>query len=221
MLLRFLGFFAVKLSVLDHHLQYTCETSFKCTASTYLKMACVSKDGLVFKGGSKQKKRKRDETLTPKAPPKAVHSKMSSALGEELCYQFAWGSYSPQKVQQLAQLAIQDIDVLATASTGPSSATLLAGSSKSHSSATVISGTSSATLLGATLLAGSSSATSSATSSLTSKEPYIELRQLSAMGSCGKHSQNCHRDLMAILEMKSLMPMPEKLSVAMSPSLSF
>ena len=211
---RFLAHFAVKLNVLDHHLQYTCETSFKYTS--FVHMEYVSKDSLVFRGGCKQRKRKRSETLTPKEPPKYEHSKMSSALGEELCYQFAWGSYSPQKVQQLAQLAIQDMDVLGVASTGPSSATPLAGSSKSHSSATVISGTSSATLL-----AGSSSAASSATSSATSKGPYSELKKLSEIGTSGKHSNNCHRDLMNILEMKSLMPFSHKLTVDMSSSLSF
>ena len=193
---RFLAHFAVK---------YTCETPYKYTSFVNMEY-----DALVIRGGKHMKKRKRCQLQTHKEPPKDKHGKMSSALGEELCYQFAWGSYSPQKVQQLAQLAIQDMGVLGVASTGPCSATLLAGSSKSHSSATVISGTSSATLL-----AGSSS------SSATSKEPYIELRQLSAIGSCGKHSNNCHRDLMNILEMKSLMPFSHKLTVAMSSSLSF
>ena len=195
-------------------------------------MEYVSKDSLVIRGGKHMKKRKICQLQTHKEPPKDKHGKMSSALGEELCYQFAWGSYSPQKVQQLAQLAIQDMDVLGVASTGPSSATLLGGTSKSHSSGTVLSGTardhssgtskdhSSGTVLGGTSKSHSIG-TSSATSSGTSKEPYIELRQLSAIGTSGKHSNNCHRDLMNILEVKSLMPFSHKLTVAMSSSLSF
>ena len=211
---RFLAHFAVK---------YTCETPYKYTCETPF----MEYNALVIRGGKHMKKRKICQLQTHKEPPKDKHGKMSSALGEELCYQFAWGSYSPQKVQQLAQLAIQDMDVLGVASTGPSSATLLAGSSKSHSSATVISGTSRDHSSGTCKDHSSgtskshSSGTSSATSSATSKDPYIELRQLSAIGTCGKHSNNCHRDLMNILEMKSLMPISHKLTVAMSLSLSF
>jgi len=180
---------------------------------------------------------------------------MSSHLGEELCYQFAWGTYSPQKVQKLAHLACQDIDVLCgtskdlpsgtvlgATSTATSSATVLSGILSGHSSGTVLGGTStdpfSGTVLGCTSTGHSSGTvlgdtstghssgtvlgdTSTGHSSDTSKDPHIELRQLSAIGACGKHSNNCHRDLMNILEEKSMMPMPHKLAVEMSSSLAF
>ena len=162
----------------------------------------ISEHALVIKGGSKMKKRKRDQIQNPKETPKG-HFKMKSHLGEELCYQFAWGTYTPQRVQQLAHLSCQDIDLCIT-SKDPSSATVLGG--------TVLGGHSSGTVLGAT---------SKDPSRVASKDPYIELRQLSAIGACGKHSQNCHRDLMKILEEKSMMPMPHKLAVKMSPSLAF
>jgi hypothetical protein len=193
-------------------------------------MDYVAKDALVIRGGGKMKKRKRCQIQTPKEPPKDKHGKMKSHLGEELCYQFAWGTYSPQRVQKLAQLACQDIDLCIT-SKDPSSATVLGGTVLGgHSSGTVLGATSkdpsSATVLGGTVLGGHSSgtvlgATSKDPSRVTSKDPHIELRQLSAIGYCGKHSNNCHRDLMNILEEKSMMPMPHKLAVEMSPSLAF
>ena len=213
-LLHFLVYFAVKLGVLEYHFH----------------MDYVSKDALVIRGGSKMKKRKRCQIQTPKEPPKEPPKdkpgKMKSHLGEELCYQFAWGTYSPQKVQQLAHLAIQDYDLLGVASTDPSSATVLGGTSKSHSSGTVLGGTSedpsSGTVRGCTSKGPSiASGTSKHPSSGTSKDPYIELRQLSAIGTCGRHSNNCHRDLMNILEDKSMLPMPHNLAVDMSPSLAF
>ena len=199
-LLHFLAYFAVKVSVLDHHFH----------------MDYVSKDALVIRGGSNMKKRKRCQIQTPQEPPKDKPGKMKSHLGEELCYEFAWGTYSPQRVQQLAQLACQDMDALCVTSKGSSSGTVLGGTSKDPSSATVLGGTSKGHSSG-TVLGG----TSKDPSSGTSKDPYIELRQLSAIGTCGKHSQNCHRDLMNILEDKSMLPMPHKLAVDMSPSLAF
>ena len=71
---HFLAHFAVKLSVLDHHLQYTCETSFKYIASTF-HMDYISKDALVIRAGSKMRKRKKDTIQTPKETPKDKHSK--------------------------------------------------------------------------------------------------------------------------------------------------
>ena len=206
---RFLAHFAVK---------YTCETP--CKYTSFVNMEYVSKDALVIRGGKHMKKRKRCQLQTHKEPPKDKHGKMSSALGEELCYQFAWGSYSPQKVQQLAQLAIQDMDVLGVASKSHSSGTVLSGTARDHSSGTS-KDHSSGTVLGGTSKSHSIGTSSATFSSGTSAEPYIELRQLSAIGTCGKHSNNCHRDLMNILEIRSMMPMPHKLAVAMSPSLSF
>ena len=189
----------------------------------------ISEHALVIKGGSKMKKRKRYQMQNAKETPKDKHGKMKSHLGEELCYQFAWGTYTPQRVQQLAHLSCQDIDLCIT-SKDPSSATVLGGTVLGgHSSGTVLGATSkdpsSATVMGGhssgTVMGGHSSGTSKDPSRVTSKDPYIELRQLSAIGACGKHSQNCHRDLMKILEEKSMMPMPHKLAVKMSPSLAF
>ena len=152
------------------------------------------------------RKRKRDQIQTPKEPPKDKHGKMKSHLGEELCHQFSWGQHSPQKVQHLAQLACKDMDdVLGGTSKDPSSG-ISSVTSKDPSS-----GTSSV----------ASKHPSSGSSSATSKDPYIKLRQLSAIGTCGKHSNNCHRDLMHILEDESMLPMPHKLAVDMSPSLAF
>ena len=183
-------------------------------------MEYVNKDALVIRGGKHMKKRKICQLQTHKEPPKDKHGKMSSALGEELCYQFAWGSYSPQKVQKLAQLAIQDMDVLSGTSKSHSSGTVLSGTARDHSSGTS-KDHSSGTVLGGTSKSHSIGTSSATFSSGTSKEPYIELRQLSAIGTFGKHGNNCHRDLMNILEMKSMMPMPHKLAVNMSPSIAF
>ena len=87
-----------------------------------------------------------------------------SLLEDHLVSQWAWGKYSPQEIQLLANLAKRDMEAM--------------GVSKVQSS----------------------------------------LASLASMGSSGKHANNCHRDLMKLVNDKSWLPQPLQVVMPFKPA---